>query len=80
MNWDTNEVYNWAIDNENTKSNLAHCIGNELHFCFRLHILVKCLNKNGFEINESNVNGNEIYKAFLELYRNENCPHGGNEK
>ena len=71
MNYDTKEVWNWIIDGEYFAASFQECIGNEIHFIYRLHIVIKILNHNGNEIDETKVNGNELYVDFCELFGNE---------
>ena len=78
MNGDTNELWNWISEDEEMKSALESCIGNELEFCWTLMNIITIvhnrLNYNGeseMAIDSSKVNGNEIYIEFCSLFGNE---------
>lgn len=74
MNWDTNETFLWIVNTESFFFQLKEVIGNELHFLYRLYIIIKAINKtlaSENEINISNVNGNEVYVRFSQAVGNE---------
>ena len=82
MNWDTNETWNWISEYEIYKSILEKLIGNELLFCAALVEMIVAINSKLPEprqIEMKNVNGNELYIDFCELFGNEQRGWCGNE-
>lgn len=74
MNWDTKETWNWIVDNEVHKSVLEQWIGNELMFVAALSVIITDVNRELAKENQiemKNVNGNELYLDFCELFENE---------
>lgn len=70
MNWDTEETWNWLVNDSRHQRPFLQSIGNELRFMLHLNNFVFCINEqleNENRINPTNVNGNEIYIAFCEL-------------